>query len=376
MRKIILGVALMLSVATFAQKDELRTLKKFQNNQYQPSENELEKFNNALNYLESNLDLLDDNEKLDFYISKLRQPVYEYLLLYKKNPNDKFAIEAALKKFEDIKFLEVYGKTGIEARNLAKKLGKHEQSKGIDESINLLKNQLSESAFKLNQEKKYKEASSVFYSLYKLDNEDGSNLENAAILAVQAEDYKLAEKMYEEYKDSDYLNNGAVFYAMNKATDVEDVFTNRESRVKAIAIKTHEKPRDEKVSVKKPEVYKMLAIVTLQNGNIEKAKPLFTEAIKLNPNDQDLLTREFSLYFNEGYEYLKEDDKLVTEINANANNKSKYDELIAKRNAMFRRALPSFEKAYEINSNDSNTKILLKTCYEILGMKDKAATIK
>src|SRR5690606_18726412 len=128
--------------------------------------------------------------------------------------------------------------------------------------MDMMKNQLSQAAFQLNTDKKYKEASNAFYALYKFDKTNGSYLENAAILAVQSEDYKLAEKMYDELKASDYLNNGVIYYAKSIASDNEETFPNRDARVKAIAMKTHEKPRDEKVSLKKPEVFKMLAMVS------------------------------------------------------------------------------------------------------------------
>src|SRR5690606_3184957 len=129
-----------------------------------------------------------------------------------------------------------------------------------------------------------------------------------------SEDYKLAEKIYDEYKNSDYLNNGIIYYAMNKATDKEDTFPNRDARVKAIAMKTHEKPRDEKVSLKKPEVYKMVALIASQNGNLEKAKKNIDEALALSPDDADLKAEGLRIYFNEGYELLKDDQKLVDEI--------------------------------------------------------------
>lgn len=376
MKKIILGAALMLSVATFAQKEEIKVLKKLDNTESQPTEKDMEKMSIALESLDGKVDLLSDDEKVLYHYFKATQPIMKVMMVAMKNPNDIAAIQKASTQFANPEYLESLAFHYNTLKNIEVKLGKNEYTNDIKPMIDMMKQQLSQSAFQLNTDKKYKEASQVFYSMYKFDSTNGSNLENAAILAVQAEDYKLAEKMYEEFKNSDYLNNGVIYYAMNIATDVEDTFPNRDARVKAIAIKTHEKPRDEKVSIKKPEVYKMLAIVTLQNGDVEKAKPFFTEAIKLNPTDKDLLTREFSLYFNEGYEFLKEDDKLVADINANVDNKTKYDELMAKRKAMFKRALPSFEKAYQINPTDENTKILLKTCYESLGMKDKATTIK
>ncbi len=50
--------------------------------------------------------------------------------------------------------------------------------------------------------------------------------------------------------------------------------------------------------------------------------------------------------------------------------------LSIERKQMFQKALPSFEKAYELNPNDESTKKILKIAYEMLGQTEKAKTIK
>ena len=368
MKKILLSLVLLLSVATFAQKDELKTLKKIYSRS-SISESDLQEYKSAYETL-GNMQLNeDDSVYYTFY-----KTMYPTVILASKG--DKATMQDQMNLYNP-KFIEEYGVVINNTLEYEKKSGKKIYTNDLVEEKKQFSATLRQFSNALNQESKFKEASLMFYNLYLFDKtNEGKALENAAILSVQAEDYKTAEKLYAEYLISDYFKNGVKYFAFNKAADAEEFFNTREDRMSFISLKTHEKPRDEKVSESKNEIVKMLAILTLQNGNIEKAKPLLAEAIKLNPADKELLTREFNLYFNEGYEYLKEDDKLVTEINASVDNKTKYDELMAKRAAMFRRALPSFEKAYEINSTDENTKILLRTCYESLGMKDKAAVIK
>ena len=56
-------------------------------------------------------------------------------------------------------------------------------------------------------------------------------------------------------------------------------------------------------------------------------------------------------------------------------NKTKYDELMAKRKDVFQKTIPLFEKAYSLDSSDANTKNLLKMAYEITGQKEKADKI-
>lgn len=376
MKKILFIASLVITTATFAQKEEIKTLKRIDNSSSQPTQKDLDKVNTALATLDTQVDLLSEEDKVLYHYFKVSQPIMEVMMVAMKNPNDVAAIQQVSAKYNSADFLEKMSFHYNSLVETEKKLGKKEYTNDVKPMMDMMKQQLSQAAFKLNDEKKYKEASEAFYAMYKFDKSNGSNLENAAILAVQAQDYKLAEKMYDELKNSDYLNNGVIYYAVNKATDQEDTFPNRDARVSAIAIKTHEKPRDEKVSLKKPEVYKMLALVSSQNGNYTKAKKAIEEALAINPNDADLKTEGARIYFNEAYELLKDDQKLVDEINANLDNKAKYDELMEKRISVFKQALPSFEKAYSLNPTDANTKALLKMSYEILGMNDKAATIK
>ena len=368
MKKILLSLVLLLSVATFAQKDELKTLKKIYSKN-SISESDLQEYKLAYESLGKMNLAEDDNVYYTFY-----KTMYPTVVLASKG--DKASMQDQMSLYNP-KFIEEYGSVINNTLAYEKKTGKKIYTDDLIEEKKQFSGTLSQISSTLNQESKFKEASLMFYNLYLFDKEnEGGALENAAILSVQAEDYKTGERLYTELIESNYFKNGVKYFAINKANGAEEFFGNKEERMKFISLKTHEKPRDEKISIRKNEFVKMLAILSLQNGNVEKAKPLFTEAVKLNPNDQDLLTREFTLYFNEGYEYLKEDDKLVAEINASVDNTAKYEELMAKRKAMFRRAMPSFEKAYEINPKDENTKILLKTCYESTGMNVKAATIK
>ena len=46
---------------------------------------------------------------------------------------------------------------------------------------------------------------------------------------------------------------------------------------------------------------------------------------------------------------------------------------MAKRKSLYEAALPHFEESYKLDPTSEITKILLKSTYEILGMKDKAA---
>lgn len=367
MKRILLVVALAITTVTFAQKEELKTLKKIYNKDT-PSTKDLKNYKENLSSLQSLATEEGDKVYANFYKGML--PLLELANLGQNaKPEDQM-------KIFNPNSLSSFTSAVTETLEYEKKSGKKLYTDDINETLSWFKPMLSQVALQLNTAKKYKDASGLFYSIYKMDKSEGSNLENAAILAVQSEDFILAEKLYEEYKNSDYLNNGVQYFAINKATGNEDSFPNREAMVNMIAKGSHEKPKTEKVSKKKPEVYKMVALIASHNGKLEKAKLAINEALELNPNDDELKKEGARIYFNEAYEMLKDDQKLVDEINANRDNKAKYDELLQKRNDEFKKALPSFEKAYSLNPTDANTKTLLKVTYETLGMKDKAAVVK
>ena len=112
---------------------------------------------------------------------------------------------------------------------------------------------------------------------------------------------KLAEKLYEELVNSDYMKNGVIYYAVNKANGQEEQFPNRDTRKNLIATGVYEKARDVKVSTKLPDTYKMLASLADHNKNMEKAKEYYEKAIELNPANTDLKKSEARIYFNEAF---------------------------------------------------------------------------
>lgn len=155
--------------------------------------------------------------------------------------------------------------------------------------------------------------------------------------------------------------------------------------------------------MKEAELAKNIAALSFFNKNYEQAKKDFVEAIALNPDDTQMQIDNASIYYinndiatyqklteailakdpnnaqlqyNVGFLLLNDDAKIVEEINANLKDRKKYDELNNKRKAMFMKALPYFEKAYQLDINNADTKKTLKLCYETLNMKDKAAMIK
>lgn len=389
MKKVTLIVALLVSIATFAQKDELKTLKKIYAKDT-PSSSDLQEYKSILKNLETLAVTEEDKVYTNFYSGML--PFLELANLGEKvTPKDQLKIfnPEALEKFTSSI------NTTLE---FEKKSGKKIYTDDINETLSWFTPMVEQAAFQLNEAKQYKQAATAFYNLYKLDKTAGANLLNAAILSNQAEDFKTALKLYEEYNDSDYLKNGYVFYAFNELTGKEETFTSRSARKSKLDLKTHSKPRDVKVSGK-DDIWASIAILRAKLGDIEGAKKAYEESKKLNPENVNVLINEANLYssvgdkttfimlineiikkdptnasvhFNIGYSALVDDVKLVEEINKNLDKPKVYDELMTKRKAIYQSALPHFEESYRLDPSSENTKIMLKSTYEVLGMKDKA----
>ena len=389
MKKTLLLVALTFSVATFAQKDELKTLKKIYAKDM-PSSSDMVEYKSAIKSLETLATTEEDKVYTNFYAGM--SPIMEMNSLGEKaTPQDQMRIFSP-------KALDKFASSINETLEFEKKSGKKIYTDDINETLSWFIPQIEQAAFQLNEAKQFKMASTAFYSLYKLDNTSGSNLLNAAILSLQAEDYQQSLKLYEEYRDSDYLKNGFVYYATNKLNDKEESFTSKKSRKSKIDIKTHEKPRDEKVSGREG-ILKSIANIKAQLKDVEGAKKAYSDAKNEYPDNLNILMDEAnfyynqndiqtyrnlikeiikkdptnaSLYFNIGYLGLSDDVKLVEEINKNLENPKVYSELMTKRKAMYQSALPYFEESFRLDSTNENTKMMLKSTYETLGMKEKA----
>ena len=363
MRSIFLGVALLLTTATFAQKDELKTLKKIYSKD-KVSERDLEKYNVAMISLEYLAKEKTDKAYSVFY--KTAYPIVEFT-----SKGESATMDDKMRLLTQ-DYIQKYGN----ALNGVIAIEQKEQDKDYYELLLIQKriaaNLITDLAYKFNEQKKFKEASEMFYNLYLFDKETkGRSLENAAITSFQSEDYKLAEKRYKELLSSDYLNNGVEYYAKSIANDSDAYFETKEERMKSIATGLYASPRDVKMITKKPGFYRTYAALVLENGDGEKAKKVFAEARNMFPDDADLKADEAKFYYNLGFNELKEDKVIVDEINANLDNRDTYDKLMIKRRAIFKKALPFFEKAYKIMPTDGDSKKLMNMCYDVLDMKDK-----
>ena len=358
-KNLVLGISLLVATTTFAQKDELKTLKKIYD-KTQISSEDFSKYKETLVKLESVAATEDDKAASTYY--KALSPLVEMAILGKQ------PILANVQKTFTPDSFESLTDGMLSTLAYENKTGKKVFSPEITQNIKTLSPIFTQMALAFNNANQFKEASKVFYTLYKLNTKDVSNLENAAITALQASDYVVADKLYREIVAIGFKGTGTGKF-QSKEVEVAKVLAaiafetkNYEQAKKEYAIVNQLDTTDISSQVNEATCYYFL-------NDIATYQTKITAVLAKDPNNAQL-------QYNVGYLNLSEDSKLVDEINANLKNKAKYDELMNKRKAMFKTALPYFEKAYQLNATNEDTKTILKLTYETLGMKDKAAAIK
>jgi tetratricopeptide (TPR) repeat protein len=430
-KHILLASAVLVSVSSFAQKDELKKLKKIY-------EKEERSANDIAEY-KANVDKLatlatEEGDKVYYNFYKVNTAALEVALLG-PNPTtaqySKYFTPTSIKEFAN-----AYNAT----LDYEKKTGKKVFTDDITTKLALYKPLLVNVAVSLGEAKKFKESSDVLYAIYLLDKKDQDKLFYAASYAVNAQDLVTALAYYNELKTLNYTGESTVFWAINKATKKEESFSSKAEREIFIKGSTHEKPRDEKTESKRGEIYKNIALILVENGKTDEAKAAIAEARIATPNDTSLILTEADLYLkskdvdsykrliNEALEKdpknvdlvynlgvisgnsnkieeaeayykkaleldpnyfnanlnlaelrLRADEKFVIEMNklgtSDKDNK-RYEVIKEMREKNFKFILPYLEKAVELQPNNEEVRKTLLSVYNTLEMTDKYKALK
>ena len=435
-KHIVLASAVLVSVSSFAQKDELKSLKRI----YSKDEvkgNDLAEYKALVSKAEPLATEESDKVYVGFY--KAMIPVLESMAIDKTMTPQQ--VQAAYAKLVSPKAISSLA-TGINATlDYEKKVGKKVYTDDILETITSFKPQLLDYGFALGKLDKSKEASDVFYSIYTLDKKDVDVLFYAASYSVNAQDYDNALGYYETLKNLNYSGEGTIFLAVNNASKVEENFgDNKKLRDLAVASGSHSKPREEKIPSKRGEIYKNLALILKEKGKTNEAIKAIEDARKENPTDDSLIVTEAELYLNnkdfdtytrlvnealqknpnnvdlvynlgvvssnankidEAEKYykraielepnyfnalfnlseliLRDDEKFVTEMNklgTSEKDNKRYEAIKAERDKNFKSVLPYLEKAVELKVDDEAARKTLLSVYNALEMTDKYKALK
>lgn len=417
---VILASALLISVGSFAQKDQIKA-----------AEKALKGGNSA-----EAKTILQQAESVIGGASVAEKAQYNFIMgnaLY----------DLASKNIEVLKNQLDAAKAYQEVIAIEKSSGKSKFTDQAQKTLTEIKGKLLNSAMDQGAKKNYSEASNILYSIYELDKTDLEKLYYAASYAVNAKDFDTALMYYGELKAKNYSGEGIAYYAKNILSEKEDFFGTTEQaksdRDNNVKMKMYTNPRDEKIPSKRGEIYKNLALILVQKGKTEEAKSALAEARLANPNDSSLAITEADLYlkledftnykrlisevlqknpndadllFNLGVVSSKTDaadaekyykkaieikpdyvnaylnlsilkldgeKKIVDEMNKLGNSEKdnkRYEVLKKQRQEIFKSAIPFLEKAYELNPNNEDVSGTLLNVYSALEMTDKKKALK
>ncbi len=315
----------------------------------------------------------------------------------------------------------------FEEKNRSNKYSKEAKS-----AINTIVQRTASTGSEMFNEKDYKGAGEKFQMVYDLSPTDTLFLDNAALAAFYDTDYDKAIELYRtlleigytgiktQYKAESKINGEAVYFNSKKDMDkqvmmkvvIHPEVVTTESRTAGIAknialsyiakgdeqgalkaIEDAKKlyPNDYTLIISEaniyyklgdnekflaglkkaielrpddPQLYYNIGVLTLEQGYVEEAVASFNKAIELKPDFADA-------YNNIGVAILDETKPIVDEMNKNLSNFKKYDELMLKQKAVYKKALPYFEKTIEYSPENESVMRTLIGLYELLEMYDK-----
>lgn len=436
-KQIIIAGALLVSVTSFAQKDELKALKKIYDRDT-PSADDVVTYKTNLSKLETLASEEGDKVYLNFY--KAVTPQLEISVLGQNAKPEQIAKLLNPKAITEL--ANAYNAT----LDYEKKTGKKVFTNDINTDITEMKPVLWQVVVSLDanttldKKVKFKQMAEVLYAVYQLDKTDKEKLYLAANYDMNAQDFDTALTHLKELKALNYTGEGTNYLAKNKATDLEESFSTKEQRDNMVKLGTHLLPRDEKLPSKKGEIVKNIALILIEQGKSAEAINAIEEARKENPEDAELIVSEANIYLklNDTVNYkrlitealikspndevlvfnlgvtcananqmedaekyyrkaielkpdftnaylnladlvLKPDAKIVEEINklsTSVKDLKRYDILKAERQKIFNKAMPLLEKGHELDPKDETVKSNLKSVYNFLELTDKVKALK
>lgn len=431
-KQIIIASTLLVSVASFSQKEELKALKKLYAKEVLKGE-DLVEYKNLVTKVAPLVIEEGDKVYAEFYKSMI--PILDMNALAQDVTLTPLQVQMKMAKAVTPKTISELSKGLNATLEYEKKVGKKIQTDDINETITAFKPTLLNYAIYLGNEKKQKEASEVLYAIYQLDKKDTDNLYYAANYAVNGQDYENSLKYYRELKSINYSGEKTLYIAKNKVTGQEENYTKKEDRDNLVKLGTHINPKEEKEPSKKGEITKNIALILVELDRKDEAKAALADARKENPDDVNLITYEADIYlkmndtenykrlinealtkspndkvllFNLGVTsgnanqledaekyykrvieidpkytdaylnlsdiILKPDSKIVKDMNnlgVSAKDQKQYEVLKSERQKLFNKAMPVLEKAYELDPTNEIVKSNLKSVYSFLELNDK-----
>ncbi|KQC34012.1 hypothetical protein AAU57_12230 [Nonlabens sp. YIK11] len=227
---------------------------------------------------------------------------------------------------------------------------------GNDEYISIYKQAAKAAIFaeaqKLLKKGDQKGALGNVVFLTKLNPEDQSMRLNAADLAYRIGDFEVAKTNYEKLMSEDYTGIEKTFIATNVDTNEEEVFPNKQAADFAVI---SQKFKDSKVELSKSKLGTLvtnLAWMYKNDGELEKAKTLFSDAQAKYPNDESLKLASADIYLLLGMN--DEYEKAISKLNNNITDPKVFENLgiAAGEKENWDQAIDYYKKSIELNPDN------------------------
>lgn len=241
---------------------------------------DLEIASDALKAAEGALEGADDKMKAQYF--------------YLKGQVVSASADSSLEKLESAAM--AYNKT-IE---LEKTAGSSKYSVDATQKLQTLRQSLVQQAIEDQNSKNYKAASEKLFLGYKTNKTDTLYLYYAAGNAVNAKDYDKALEYYGQLKTLGFDGSEEQFVATNKETGELDTFDSKPVRDIAVKAGTHLKPEIKKTPSKKAEIAKNIALIYISQGKDEEAMKAMEDAKRENPGDTALMQAEANMFYKLG----------------------------------------------------------------------------
>lgn len=231
-------------------------------------------------------------------------------------------------------------------------------SKSITSGMQILKEKFEDTAGADYEAKRYKEASTKYFSAYNLNQQDTLFLYNAAIVAKLAKDYDNAEMYFQSLSDIGYTGIQEEFVATNKETRKIETFVARAQRDLMVKAGTHSNPTIQKSESKKEAILLSLVQIYIENGEAEKAVAIINEVRKINPNDANLIQVEADIAYGKG-DMARYNELMKEMIALDPNNPSLYNNLgvASAKLGLKDKAIGYYKKALELDSNNPGAQV-------------------
>jgi putative tetratricopeptide TPR_2 repeat protein len=334
-KSMLLITALTVSAVSFAQKKELKEVKKVI---------EKNEFSQAQTLLESvkNVALADRKYSAEYYLLK-----------------GELGLKKAIAGKDVINSLSEASTAFAEA----KKVGGKSSSE-----LDMLKNEGARIAVEKGQasyqKNDFKEAALAFEQVYRLSPRDTLFLYNAAVSATQCKENQMALNYFLELKDLKYDGSETLYAAKNKETGQIEKSADKATRDMKMKTGNYSNPTQEKTPSKRGEIIRNIAYLYVDQGKKDEAIKAFEFARKNYPKDGELIMQEANVYYQLGnmekFEALMKEATDLQPGNADAQYNIGVMNLQRGNNAEARKY---FQKALKIAPDNANAAMNCATTY-------------